>query len=77
MQSIDQQAAYIYIQAAASQTSGQPLSRNCRVQTPNSCWLAAAAGWLLLLAVGQLDIAAVNLASTYRWTYDLIQLYMI
>ena len=36
MQSIDQQAAYIYIQAAASQTSGQPLSRNCRVQTPNS-----------------------------------------
>ena len=37
MQSIDQQAAYIYIQAAASQTSGQPLSRNSRIQTPNSC----------------------------------------
>jgi hypothetical protein len=30
MQSIDQQAA-------ASQTSGQPLSRNSRIQTPNSC----------------------------------------
>jgi hypothetical protein len=29
MQSIDQQAA-------ASQTSGQPLSRNSRIQTPNS-----------------------------------------
>ena len=44
-------------------------------------WLAAAAaaaaGWLLLLAVGQLDIAVVSMASTYRWTYDLIQLYMI
>ena len=35
-----------------------------------SCWLAAAAGWLLLLAVGQLGIAAVSMASTYRWTYD-------
>jgi hypothetical protein len=30
MQSIDQQAA-------ASQTSGQPLSRNSSIQTPNSC----------------------------------------
>jgi hypothetical protein len=30
MQSIDQQAA-------ASQTSGQPLSRNSRIQTPNIC----------------------------------------
>ena len=35
------------------------------------------ADWLLLLAVGQLDIAAVSMASTYRWTYDPIQLYMI
>ena len=38
---------------------------------------AAAVDWLLLLAVGQLDIAAVSMASTYRWTYDPIQLYMI
>jgi hypothetical protein len=34
MQSIDQQAA-------ASQTSGQPLSRNSRIQTPNSSTLSA------------------------------------
>ena len=43
MQSIDQQAAYIYIQAAASQTSGQPLSRNSRIQTPNSCCCSSGA----------------------------------
>jgi hypothetical protein len=36
MQSIDQQAA-------ASQTSGQPLSRNSRIQTPNSSSRAGAA----------------------------------
>jgi hypothetical protein len=36
MQSIDQQAA-------ASQTSGQPLSRNSRIQTPNSSYMRSAA----------------------------------
>jgi hypothetical protein len=67
MQSIDQQAA-------ASQTSGQPLSRNSRIQTPNSCLLPACthAHAHTSSYAGQLEAVEAAVAVAPQWQHQLV-----